>query len=141
MPVVVILAAALTGALLWSQPAVRLAVRQSFTEIPANYDELYFTQLPTAAGGQAVIPLSLVQHGTHTAGLQLRVQLTTPAGTVTGGSTVTLLPEPNTPVSTTVRLPLTESDEVVQVALVGTDQTLRYSFQTAASPEPKASTP
>ncbi|GAB2700509.1 hypothetical protein GCM10010442_17970 [Kitasatospora kifunensis] len=137
----VVVAAAIAGPLLWAQPAVRLALRQTFTQIPANYDELYFTQLPTTAGGQAVIPLSVVQHGTPTPNLQLRVSLTTSGGTVTGSSTVTLVPKPDTAVDTTVRLPLTEPDAVVQVALLGHDQTLHYRFQAAASPEPKASTP
>ncbi|WP_327066258.1 hypothetical protein [Kitasatospora sp. NBC_01302] len=136
-----VLAVLVAAPLLWAQPAVRLALRQTFTRIPADYDELYFTQLPTTAGGQAVIPLSVVQHGTPTATLQLRVSLTTPGGTVTGSSTVTLVPKPDTAVGTTVRLPLTEPDAEVQVALVGHDQALHYRFQAAASPDPKATTP
>ncbi|MFJ8474530.1 hypothetical protein [Kitasatospora sp. NPDC094011] len=134
-----VLATAVAVPLLWAQPMVRLALRQTFTRIPADYDELYFTQLPTTAGGQAVIPLSVVQHGTPTPNLQLRVSLTTPGGTVTGSTTVTLVPKPDTPVGTTVHLPLTEPDAEVQVALLGHDQTLHYRFQATASPEPEAS--
>ncbi|MFF7634655.1 hypothetical protein ACFZB9_16075 [Kitasatospora sp. NPDC008050] len=136
-----VLAVLVAGLLVWTQPAVRLALRQTFTRIPADYDELYFTQSPTTAGGQAVIPLSVVQHGTPTATLQLRVSLTTPGGAVTGSSTVTLVPKPDTAVGTTVRLPLTEPDAQVQVALLGHDQALHYRFQATASPDPKASTP
>ncbi|GAA1943474.1 hypothetical protein [Kitasatospora viridis] len=136
-----LLAAAVALPLLWAQPAVRLAVRQTFTEIPADYDELYFTQLPTTAGGQVVVPLTVVQHGTPGPGLRLQVSLTAPSGTVLGTTTVTLAPEPDTPVGTTVRLPLTEPDAEVRVALLGHDQTLHYRLQATASPDPKASTP
>ncbi|MFI9270104.1 hypothetical protein ACIGXM_05240 [Kitasatospora sp. NPDC052896] len=133
---VAVLVAATVGPVLWAQPAVRLALRQSFTRIPADYTELYFTQSPTTSGGDAVVPISLVQHGTPGQSLQLRVSLTRPDGTVTASSTVTLVPKPDAAVGTTVRLPLPEPDAVVQVALLGTAQTLRYRF-----PQPKAPTP
>lgn len=118
--------------LLWSRPAVPLALHQSFTRLPTTYTELYFTRPPAAGHGEAVVPISLVIHGSREAPARLRVWLSAAGGKATATTTVTLAAKPETQVTTVVRLPLEGRSVIVNVALLGNTQMLHFRLDHSA---------
>lgn len=136
--VVVLLVLAVAVALAF--PAVRQELRQSFTALPASYTELYFTEAPAVEGGTAVVPVSLVPHGTDGRDYDVRVWLRAPDGRVTADTTTTVAAEPGEPARTVARLPLpdgaTGDGTVVHVALTGLEQTLHFRLDARSTPGP-----
>ncbi|MCH5673550.1 hypothetical protein [Streptomyces gilvus] len=114
----------------WATPPVRKELAASFTRLPSEYTELYFTRAPVAARGTVVVPLSVVEHGPHPSPYRLRVQLVTAAGRTTATTTLTLTPRhTDVPQNTTVRLPYVRRAAVVRVALLDRGQTLHYDLR------------
>jgi len=116
-------------------PRVRLELRRSYTRLPAEYTELYFGKDPslerTPSGYLAIVPVSVVRHGTGATRYALDLSLSTGDGQVVDSSTVTVDAEPEVPVATVVRLGPVPSRfasgaTVVQVSLAGHPQTLHY---------------
>ena len=121
----------------WSTPAVRQVLRQSVIRLPTTYTELHFTRTPAMGRGEAVVPISLVMHGSHEAPRRLHIWLATVGGQVTATTTVTVTAKPNTTAGTVVRLPLQGNAVIVNVALLGHAQTLHYRLDRSAPSVPR----
>ncbi|WP_059010405.1 hypothetical protein [Streptomyces specialis] len=115
-------------------PAVRDELRNSFTRLPSEYAELYFTALPTVEGTTAVVPVTLADHHTGTGSYRLRVWLESADGEITASDTITVVPEGDTPAPSVIRLPMRGDPVAVGVELLGHDQTLHYRFETGGTP-------
>ena len=115
-------------------PAARMELRQSFTRLPAEYAELYFTRAPAirpyGARPAAVVPVTLVDHGAAARDYEVRFTLTDARGTVLGTSTATLRTRPEVPATALGRIRITapgpRGQYLVGVALTGRPQTLHY---------------
>jgi hypothetical protein len=84
----------------------------------------------------AVVPVSLVDHGSGTGTYELRVWLESSHGLVGASTTTTLVSQPDVPVTTIVRLALPKGTAVVHVDLLGHTQKLH--FRLGSSPLPKS---
>ena len=117
-----------------STPAGRAELRRSFTRIPTEYAELYFTGVPAVGpngiGSAAVVAVTLLDHGAAEREFQVRFTLTRPSGAVVSTSTAALRARPEVPAAVTQRLPVPHRRRtdpyLVQVALIGQPQTLHY---------------
>ncbi|GAA0540319.1 hypothetical protein GCM10010172_21970 [Paractinoplanes ferrugineus] len=115
-------------------PAGRLELRRSFTRLPAEYAELYFTGVPAirpdGAGSAVVVAVTLLEHGAADRDRQVRFTLAGPSGAVLNTSTAALRVRPEVPAAVTQRLPIPGSapngSYLVRVALIGQPQTLHY---------------
>lgn len=136
-----VLVTAIVATLAWTTPAVRLEVRRSFTQVPSEFTELYFTQKPalerSTIGFTAVVPLSIVRHGTHPHTYGVVVSIATASGHIRASSTIRLGVRPGVPTPTVIRLPAGEPADasgteqvsgglVVFVALPDQQQRLHY---------------
>ena len=124
--IALLVAGAVAVVVLVSNPAVRQELRQSFSPVPSQYTELYFTRSPVIAGKTAIVPVSVVDHGGVERTHRLRVWLESPAGRITASTTTTLTPRADEPASTVARLPLHGDSGVVHVSLPDLDQTLHF---------------
>ncbi|MDQ1050198.1 hypothetical protein [Streptomyces sp. V4I2] len=117
-------------------PAVRRELRQSFTQMPTRYTELYFTRLPTVEHDVAVVPVSLVDHGSGSRTYRIQVRLATSDGRFTASTVTNLAPRPGVPTPVVARLPLSSDSAVVHVALLDHRQTLHFRLSARGSPTP-----
>ncbi|MFJ8463593.1 hypothetical protein [Streptomyces swartbergensis] len=120
-----------------SVPVVRQELRQSFSPVPSQYTELYFTRPPAIERTTAVVPVSVVGHGAEERTYRLRVWLESPAGRVLESTTTTLTSRPDEPEPTVVRLPLRQDPVVVHVALLGHDPSLHFRLGADSAPAPE----
>ncbi|MDX2705416.1 hypothetical protein PV350_21510 [Streptomyces sp. PA03-6a] len=127
--VAVVVAVAL-GAGLWSVPAVRTVLLQSFTRQPAPFTEIYFTAAPRFDGSTLIVPVAVNAHGTGPAPLRLKLTLESAKGKVVATRTVGLKPKDGKAVPVVTRFTKTTGTTLVRVALVGHEQTLHYNFVT-----------
>jgi hypothetical protein len=145
------LVAAVVVTIAWVTPAVRLELRRSFTRLPTQYTELYFTQEPTlersSAGYVAIVPVSVVSHGFGVRAYAIDVSLTADGGQVLDASTVRIEARSDVPTGTIAHLrpqanigipapsgtPARSPSYVVRVALVGQPQSLHYRLAQDAS--------
>lgn len=119
-------------------PGVRSVLRESFTQIPASYTELYFTSPPTLDGNTATVPVSVVPHGDAGLTHRVRVLVEAPGGRVTASTTRTVTaPAADVRTASVVRLPVSDGGSVVRVELVGHDQTLHFRLGAPGSPTPR----
>ena len=128
----VVLAVLGLSACAWATPQVRTVLRQSFTEQPAPYTELYFTTSPTFDGNVVIVPMAVDAHGTGATSYQLQVQLESSTGAVVAATTVKLVPRNDVPVQVTAHLQVPSSVSAsvgsVAVSLVGHPQRLHFTF-------------
>ena len=130
---ITLVAVIVTAVASWT-PAVRMELRRSFTRLPTEYAELYFTRAPairpSGARSAAVVPVTLVVHGDGVRDYQIRFTLTDGRGTVLGSSAATLRTRPNVPATAVGRIRITTRGPLgaylVGVALTGRPQTLHY---------------
>jgi len=125
---VVVLVAAVAWTL-WAIPSTRTVLRQSFTEMPAPYIELYFTSAPSVAGGLVTVPISVNDHGAN-AVLQIKVQLVNGSGHVTAQTTTSVSARSNIPVPLLVHLPARSGTDRMWVYLLDHPQTLHFRIGT-----------
>ncbi|WP_175647703.1 hypothetical protein [Streptomyces cyaneochromogenes] len=123
-----------------STPAIRKELRQSFSPVPSQYTELYFTHSPTIARNTAIIPISVVDHGAAEGKHRLRVWLEASDGRTTASTTTTFARRPDALTETVARLPLQEGSVVVHVTLLGRDESLHFRLGADVSPT-RGSTP
>ncbi|MEY9839940.1 hypothetical protein [Streptacidiphilus sp. EB103A] len=135
--IAVLLTAVVVAIAAWSTPAVRQQLRASFTRLPSPYTELYFTRAPSIEHALAVVPVSLVDHGTGTGTYSVKVWLEGSDGRVTASTTTTLVPQPDVPVSTVVRLAPPRGAFVVHVELLGHTQKLHFRLGSSSLPTSK----
>jgi len=129
-----VLAAVIAVAVAALTPAVRLELRRSFTRLPSEYVELYFTAVPAlrpyGKGSVAVVAVSLLDHGAAERDYQVRFTLTRTSGAAVSTSTAPLHTRPEQPAAVLVRLKIPDRTAtgpyLVQVALIGRPQTLHY---------------
>ncbi|MET9108829.1 hypothetical protein ABZX29_19905, partial [Streptomyces zhihengii] len=133
-----LLAVAVAVAVACFAPGVRSVLRESFTEIPASYTELYFTSPPALDKNTAVVPVSVVSHGDAGLTHRVRVLVEAPGGRVTASTTRTVTaPATDVRTASVVRLPVSDGGSVVRVELVGHDQTLHFRLGAPGSPTPQ----
>jgi hypothetical protein len=131
VPLAVLLVAVVAAA--WT-PAVRLELRRSFTRMPAEYAELYFTGAPAirpyGTRSAAVVAVTLLDHGAAGRDFEVRFTLTRPTGAVVRTATATVHAQPEVPTAVQRRLTLpgraSTGSYLVQVDLPGHPQTLHY---------------
>jgi hypothetical protein len=119
-------------------PAVRLELRRSFTRLPTEYTELYFSGVPAirpyGVRSAAVVAVTLVDHGAAERDFEVRFTLSGPGGAVVSTSTATLRARPNQPAPVLRRLKIPQRTPIgpylVQVTLTGRPQTLHYRIDT-----------
>ena len=117
-------------------PAARAQLRESFTRLPSEYTELYFSSDPaltgTGASASVRVPVTLVHHGAATQSFTVRVTITAMSrGAATTGET--LLPGiPGAAASAvlTIRVPDPAAAYVVDVTLPGHSQALHFRLDT-----------
>ena len=125
--VIVVVAAALT-------PLGRTELRRSFTRMPTEYAELYFTGVPVVRPygrrSAAVVAVTLLDHGAAGRDFQVRFTLAGPSGAMVSTSTAAFHARPEVPVAVLRRLRIphrtSSGPYLVQVALIGQPQTLHY---------------
>ena len=61
-------------------PAVNTVLRQSFTQLPAPYTEMYFSGTPTVNGILLEAPVTVINHATTADSFVLKVWMTNAAG-------------------------------------------------------------
>jgi hypothetical protein len=123
-------------------PAVRMELRRSFTRLPTEYAELYFTRtpeiVPYGARSAAVVPVTLVDHGATARDYEVRFTLTDARGAVVSTSTATLHARPEVPAGTLRRMRIAERGRLgpylVRVTLTGRPQTLHYRIDSKGTP-------
>jgi hypothetical protein len=131
---IVALAAVIVVAVASWTPAVRLELRRSFTRLPTEYAELYFTGAPAirpyGARSAAVVSVTLLDHGAADRDYEVRFTLTDPGGAVLSTSVAALRTRPDVPAATVQRLRISARKPagpyLVAVALTGRPQTLHY---------------
>jgi hypothetical protein len=114
--------------------AVRRELLGSFTRLPDEYTELYFTQVPTESDGTTVaVPISLVHHGARQRSYQVRVQLLDSAGRALVTRRWAPDAEPDMPVRTVLHLVSgnvsgigAAATDLVQVTLADAAPSLHY---------------
>ena len=105
----------------------RTVLRQSFTEQPRGYIELYFTDPPGIGSGIVTVPVSLVDHGGRQTTYQLRSLIKDSTGRVTAQTTTSLAAQPGRAARAVLRLPAGADPALVEVDLTDHPQTLHYS--------------
>ncbi|TXS42887.1 hypothetical protein [Streptomyces sp. t39] len=136
--IAVLLAVAVAAAVACFTPGARSVLRDSFTQLPAAYTELYFTSPPALDRSTAVVPVSLVAHGDDGLTHRVRVSVEAPGGPVTASTTTTVTaPADGVRTAVVVRLPVADDGSVVRVELVGDDQTLHFRLGARGSPTPQ----
>jgi hypothetical protein len=127
----VLIAVAVAAA--WT-PAVRLELRRSFTRLPAEYAELWFTGAPAirpyGARSAAFVAVTLLDHGATARDHEIRFTLTGSGGAVLSSFTAELHTRPEVPAAVTQPLRIGDrratGPYLVEVALTGRAQTLHY---------------
>jgi hypothetical protein len=115
---------------------------QSFTRLPAEYDEMFFKELPTVrteASGTAIDTIiGISHHGADTQSYQLDVQLlATPAsGSQNKTERFTLAPGQSTDIRLVMPLQNDRPAAAVVAVLAGTGNSLRYTLPTAQPSDP-----
>ncbi|MEU4238181.1 hypothetical protein [Actinoplanes sp. NPDC026619] len=115
-------------------PAGRLELRRSFTRMPSEYAELYFTGVPviqpSGTTSAAVVSVTLLDHGAAERDFQVRFTLTGPSGAVVSSATAPLRARPEVPADVLRRLTIPGRARtgryLVHVSLIGQPQTLHY---------------
>ncbi|MEU3840873.1 hypothetical protein AB0E88_12675 [Streptomyces sp. NPDC028635] len=120
-------------------PAARRELRESFTQMPASYSELYFMSVPAVRHDQVVTQVAVIRHGVDTGPYRLRAWLESPAGRTTASATTTLTEQPDGRMSVIVRLPLRPGSQLVRVALVGHRESLHFRLSPSSFETPKSS--
>jgi hypothetical protein len=116
-------------------PGIRTVLRESFTRMPAEYTELYFSGEPrlsgTGAKARIAVPVGLLHHGAAGATFVIRAQVSTPDGATGPATETSLATEPERPGSAvlTVTVPATATAYDVNVTLPGHPQTLHYQLK------------
>ncbi|WP_436525449.1 hypothetical protein [Actinoplanes sp. HUAS TT8] len=116
-------------------PGVRTMLRESFTRMPTEYTELYFTAEPsltgTGAKARIAVPIGLLHHGASTSSYVVRAQVSTPDGQAGPAAEKDLTARPETPdtVMLTVTAPGSATSYDVKVTLPGHEQTLQFRLK------------
>lgn len=133
LPALILLVALLAVAV---SPGLRAQLRMSFTRLPSEYTELYFTADPVLAGTvqRPVIEVSVavLHHGRAAEPFTVRVTVTS-ASSATGPAVEKALtgdPEKPEPIEVTFAVPGRNTAYDVRVALVGLPQTLQFRLET-----------
>ena len=132
-----VLVVAVVGVLV--TPAARRELRESFTQLPSSYTELYFTRAPSVAHGHVVVPVSVVRHGHSTGNDRLHVWLESSGGRTTASTTTTLPERPDGRTATIARLPLRHGAQVVHVRLLGHPESLYFRLGAGSTENTKGS--
>ncbi|GLW33446.1 hypothetical protein [Actinoplanes regularis] len=117
-------------------PAVRAELRASFTRLPSEYTELYFTRTPsiggTARAPVVTVPVSLMRHGAADITFTVRVVVTARnKGTAQPAVEKTVDASPGTAASVSFDVKVArDTAYVVDVTLPGHSQTLHYLLDT-----------
>lgn len=131
-PALVLVLALLVAAV---SPGARTMLRESFTRLPADYTELYFTAEPSLTGSGAkariAVPVGVLHHGASTASYVVRAQVSSSDGQKGPVAEKDLTARPETPGATvlTVEVPDAATTYVVNVTLPGHPQTLQYRLK------------
>lgn len=133
----VLLALVVVVVVVLATPAGRRQLRESFTQAPVSYTELYFTSPPVVSHAQVTVPVSVVRHGAGPRIYHVRVWLESPGGRTTASTTARLTPGTTGPMMARVRLPLRYGAQIVHVALLGHPRTTLH-FQLGARTAPTA---
>jgi hypothetical protein len=109
-------------------PAARRQLRESFTRLPTEYTELYFTAEPSVSGARITVPVGLLHHGANSGSYVVRAQVSTADGQAgpAAEKDLTAQPEIAGTVVLTVASPGESTAYVVNVTLPGHTQTLQY---------------
>lgn len=137
LAVLLVLVVAVVGAL--ATPAARRELRESFTQMPAAYTELYFMSVPAVRHGQVVTQVAVIRHGDGTGPYRLHAWLESPAGRTTASTTTTLGDQPDGRMSTIVRLPLRPGSQLVRVVLLGHSESLHFRLAPSSFETPQSS--
>lgn len=116
-------------------PAVQTVMRQSFSQLPSAYTELYFTSAPSVSGAALNVPITVNVHGAAAKPVTVKVWLVNAAGKTDAATSATLTPEHGT-AARVVILQVPTDAEVVYASLVGQPQTLHYRIAGARFPAP-----
>ncbi|MDT9692812.1 hypothetical protein Q5762_31745 [Streptomyces sp. P9(2023)] len=119
-----------------STPAVRKELKQSFSPVPAQYTELYFTRAPVVAGGSVLVPVSVDDRGPGDRTHRLRVSVEAADGRTTASTTTALTPRSDAPASAVSQLPLPTGSVIVRVALLDSSQSLHFRLPAQGAPAP-----
>jgi hypothetical protein len=104
---------------------VRVVLQQSFTKLPTENIELYFTGTPGFNGATLSVPVALNEHDSPVQSFTLELQVVDGTGKALAANDVTAVPKLGLAnVVATIRVP--GGGQVVWVRLVGYSQTLHY---------------
>jgi hypothetical protein len=113
-------------------PYVRTQLRESFTRLPSEYTELYFSTDPaltgTGASSSVRVPVSLVHHGAAAKSFIVRATITANTGgaAATGETILSGVPGEVASAVLVVRVPRRAAAYVVGVTLPGYAQALHF---------------
>ncbi|BCY15478.1 hypothetical protein [Actinoplanes sp. L3-i22] len=116
-------------------PGVRTVLRESFTRMPAEYTELYFSATPSLSGTGAkariAVPVGLLHHGAAGATFVVRAQVSIADGKAGPAAEASVTAAPESPEATvlTVTVPAAATAYDVNVTLPGHAQTLHYQLK------------
>ncbi|WP_409180594.1 hypothetical protein F9C11_29390 [Amycolatopsis sp. VS8301801F10] len=116
-------------------PAARTLFRQSFTEQPETYTELYFVGTPTFRDGAVAAEVALVRHGPARADYTVVAALETPSADRLPGVSrhVTLEPGQFTAVDFRLPIPPGQVVDAIAVNVAGGLENLRFRLPGNAS--------
>jgi hypothetical protein len=114
-------------------PWVQTVLRQSFSQLPTPYTELYFTSTPAVDGTTLNVPVTIDEHDNASAIVSLKVWLVDDSGKTDAAVTSKLTPEGGV-THTTVSVPVPAAAEVVYVQVAGRPETLHYRFAGVSVP-------
>jgi hypothetical protein len=123
-----------------SSETVATLARQSFTRLPAEYDELYFERPPTVAPGATTASIEavigVVHHGNARKSFGLRVELRDSSSSVMHSTDERIVLDPEQSAAVKVRLPVTDDvpdGAFVTVLSVSDGNTLLFRLPTASA--------
>ena len=118
-------------------PAVSTLLRQSFTQLPTPYTDMYFSGTPVVDGILLTVPVTVVDHATTADSFVLKVWMTNAAGAKESATSLTVTPkhgQATTVVKVSAQLPA--DAQVVWISLAGQTQTLHYRIAGVGIPTP-----
>lgn len=131
-PVLVVVLALIAAAV---SPGLRTTLRESFTRMPSEYTELYFTAEPSLSGtgtaARITVPVGLLHHGAKTGTYVVRAQVSIADGKTGPAAEKDLTAVPETPDTAvlTVSVPGKATSYDLTVTLPGHSQTLQYRLE------------
>ena len=120
-------------------PSIQTILRQSFTQLPTPYTEMYFSGTPTVSGITLSVPVTVVNHATTQDSFTLKVWTQNAAGKTDMTTSIKVTPKHGEAVIVVkVAVQMPADAQVLWINLAGQSQTLHYRIAGEAIPSPTA---